>query len=175
MEADEKCKQSAHTKMECMIGTENMPFPDEIILKILRYLRLGELIQCARVSKRLNTICKDGSLSYRSSMLAMKDLTVKDRKSIIDMVIARPEVTEVRISSITRKWSVQKTDRWKTSITSEWGLEKQILGASCTWRFMGLYEKSGVLHFVISKNKLKLDLDVSKELLKQGFLEYQLP
>ena len=168
--------------MERMIGTENMPFPDEIILKILRYLRLGELIQCARVSKRLNTICKDGSLSYRSSMLAMKDLTVKDRKSIIDMVIVRPDVTEVRISSITRKWSVQKrlseTSRYggysKTSITSEWGLEKQILGASCTWRFMGLYEKSGVLHFVISKNKLKLDLDVSKELLKQGFLEYQL-
>jgi hypothetical protein len=162
--------------MESMIGMEYMPFPDEIILKILRYLRLGELIQCARVSKKLNTICKDGSLSYRSSMLAMKDLTVKDWKSIIDMLIARPEVTEVRISSITRKWSVQKTSRrWKTSITSEWGLKKQILGASCTWRFMGLYEKSGVLHFVISRSKLKLDLDVSKELLKQGFLEYQLP
>ena len=169
--------------MESMIGMEYMPFPDEIILKILRYLRLGELIQCARVSKKLNTICKDGSLSYRSSMLAMKDLTVKDWKSIIDMLIARPEVTEVRISSITRKWSVQKTSNKQTkhqgylssSITSEWGLEKQILGASCTWRFMGLYEKSGVLHFVISRNKLKLDLDVTKELLKQGFLEYQLP
>ena len=138
-----------HTKIECMIGIENMPFPDEIILKILHYLRLGELIQCARVSKRLNTICKDGSSSYGSSMSAMKDLTVKDRKSIIDMVIARPEVTEVRISSITRKWSVQKTSRrWKTSNTSisEWDLEKQIiLGPLCIWRFMGLqlYEKEG--------------------------------
>ena len=76
---------------------ENLPFPDEIVLKILDYLSLGELIQCARVSKRLNTICKDHSLRYSSSMLAMKDLTVKDQKSIIHILIAEPEVTEVRM------------------------------------------------------------------------------
>ena len=77
---------------------ENLSLPDEIILKILGYLSLGELIQCARVSKRLSTICNDKSLSYTSNMLAMKDLTVKDRKSIIDILTARPEVREVTIS-----------------------------------------------------------------------------
>ena len=74
--------------------------PNEIVLQILSYLNLGELIQCARVSKRLKMICKDKSLSYGSNMHAMKDLTVKDRKSIIDYLIARPEVREVTISWI---------------------------------------------------------------------------
>ena len=74
--------------------------PNEIVLHILGYLNLSELIQCARVSKRLKTMCKDKSLSYGSNMLAMKDLTVNDRKSIIDYLIARPEVREVNISWI---------------------------------------------------------------------------
>ena len=86
--------------MECVIGMESLPFPDEIVLKILSYLSLGELIQCARVSKRLNRICRDKSLSYRSSMLAMKAFTVKEQKSVIDYLIARPEVREVNISWI---------------------------------------------------------------------------
>ena len=74
--------------------------PNEIVLQILSYLNLGELIQCARVSKRLKTICKDKSLSYGSNMLAMKDLTVNDRKSIIDYLIAKPKVREVTISLV---------------------------------------------------------------------------
>ena len=82
---------------------ENLPFPDEIVLKILDYLSLGEIIQCARVCKSLNTICKDHSLSYSSSMLAMKDLTAKDQKSIIDILIAEPEVTDVRMRITSRK------------------------------------------------------------------------
>ena len=79
---------------------ENLPLPDEIVLKILGYLSLGELIQCARVSKRLSSICNDHSLSYSLSMLEMKDLTVKDRKSIIDILIARPTVRKVTISRV---------------------------------------------------------------------------
>ena len=61
------------------IGMENFLFPDEIVLKIFGYLGLGELIQCSKVSKRFNTICKDNSLGYRSSMLIMKDLMVEIR------------------------------------------------------------------------------------------------
>ena len=78
---------------------ENLPLPDEIIVQILGYLSLGELIQCATVSKSFNTICKDSSLRYRSNMLVIKDLTVKDRKSIIDVLIARPKLREVTIIS----------------------------------------------------------------------------
>ena len=73
--------------------------PTEIVLQILGYLSLGELIQCARVSKRLKNICKDRSLRYKSSMSVIKILTVKDRKSIIDILIARPEVTEVTMKN----------------------------------------------------------------------------
>ena len=96
-----KLKELAHRIIVIIyhkIVMENLSLPDEIILKILGYLSLGELIQCARVSKRLSTICNDDSLSYTSNMLAMKDLTVKDRKSVIDILIARPEVREVTIS-----------------------------------------------------------------------------
>ena len=148
---DKKCLQSAYTEMECMVGMESLPFPDEIVLKILGYLSFGQLIQCARVSKRWknicedrslsyrssmlvmkklncskqnwvssvccknstsslclfrllhilpqNNICKDCTLSYRSNMLEMKDLTAKDRKTIIDILIDRPEVTRVMMSS----------------------------------------------------------------------------
>ena len=75
-------------------------FPDEVVLKILGYLDLGDLIKCARVSKRLNNICKDDSLRciwlrYISSMPVMKKLTVKDHESILDVLIANPGVKEV--------------------------------------------------------------------------------
>ena len=82
--------------MESLISMKNLP--NEIVLQILGYLSFWELIQCARVSKRLNTICKDSLLGHRSSILSTDDLIVKDQNSIIDILIARPEVTEVIIS-----------------------------------------------------------------------------
>ena len=66
---------------------ENFLFPDEIVLKILGYLGLGDLIQCSKVSRRFNTICKDKSLSYTSSMSIMKDLGVEDQKCIHNILI----------------------------------------------------------------------------------------
>ena len=76
---------------------ESFPFQDEVVLKILGYLDLGDLIKCAKVCKRLNNICKDHSLriSVISRMSVMKKLTVKDQKSILDLLIVRPYVTEV--------------------------------------------------------------------------------
>ena len=79
---------------------ENLSLPNEIVLQILGYLSLGELIQCARVSKRFNSICKDNSLSYGSSMSLMKDLPLRFRKVMTDFLIARPKVKEVKMSSI---------------------------------------------------------------------------
>ena len=79
---------------------ENFLFPDEIVLKIFGYLGLGELIQCSKVSRRFNTICKDKSLGYRSSMLIMKDLTMEDQKYINKILNARPELTKLEIHSI---------------------------------------------------------------------------
>ena len=105
MERYKKCKKSvnksAHARNKrSMAGMENLPLPDEIVLKIFGYLNLGQLIQCARVSKRFNNIVKDKSLNYSSMMLAMKDLTAKDRKVIIDILIVRPKVKKVKISKI---------------------------------------------------------------------------
>ena len=96
---------------------ENLPLPNEIVLQILGYLSLGELIQCARVSKRLSKICEDKSLSYRSNMQVMKDLTMKDRKSLIDRLIANPKVTEVK--------NLYKIDFSKTEEILAYYLEKR--------------------------------------------------
>ena len=74
---------------------ENFLFPDEIVLKILGYLGLGELIQCSKVSRRFNMLCEDNS-----SMLIMKDLGVEDQNYINNILIARPELTKVEIHSI---------------------------------------------------------------------------
>ena len=73
METNKKCLQSAYTKMECMVGIfigqasfylpepavdtvlcrmagmENLPFPEEIVLKILSYLSLKSV--CNSVEK----------------------------------------------------------------------------------------------------------------------------
>ena len=104
MERYKKCKKSvnksAHARNKRMAGMENLTLPDEIVLKIFGYLNLGQLIQCARVSKRFNNIVKDKSLNYTSMMLAMKDLTAKDRKVIIDILLVRPKVKKVKISKI---------------------------------------------------------------------------
>ena len=142
---------------------ENLTLPNEIVLQILGYLSLGELIQCARVSKRFNTICKDRSLSYSSSMSAIKDLTGKDRESIIAILIAKPEVKEVKISSINWKEETKLGQQFIYEAVGVWnslGLFKKaivkisnwkrarILGVSVTGKLLELYGKAGVLFIV---------------------------
>ena len=121
--------------MENMIGMENLP--DEIVLKILGYLGLGQLIQCARVSKSLNNICKDHTLGYSSSMLVMKNQTVKDQKAIVDILIAKPEVKAV----ILRNPSICSETRNKRVRTQD----------------SREHEKAAV-HYVIFRNKLVLQV-----------------
>jgi hypothetical protein len=87
---------------------ENFLLPNEIVLNIFSYLGLGDLIQCAKASKRFNTICKDKSLSYRSSMLIVKGLTVKDQKFINDILIARPYMKKVTIWTISWEEVIEK-------------------------------------------------------------------
>ena len=105
---------------------ENLPLPNEIVLQILGYLSLGELIQCAKVSKRFNSICKDNSLSYSSSMSLMKDLPLRFRKSMIDILIGRPDVKEVKISSY--NWEKHH--------------QRRIYAASGFWNSLGLFRKA---------------------------------
>ena len=63
-----KCGQKGHCKIQCMFDIENLPFPDEILLKIIGYLNVIDLRKCAQVSKRLQKICMDKSLIlFRSS------------------------------------------------------------------------------------------------------------
>ena len=131
---------------------ENLQLPNEIVLQILGYLSLGELIQCAKVSKHFSTICKDRSLTYSSSMSVMKDLTVKDRKSILDTLIARPDVKEVKISLI--NWEehhhrrIYRSDFWKSLGLFRKDLVKisfwkraNIIGVSVKKKSLDLYGK----------------------------------
>ena len=136
--------------MESMIGMENLP--DEIVLKILGYLGLGQLIQCARVSKSLNNICKDRSLSYRSSMIVMKKLTVKVRKSIVNVLIARPQVKKVKM-----KMSKVKTYK-----------KCNALVRTQEYREHG----KAALHLTIFKNNLYLQAGMPTSLLFQFLCQY---
>ena len=136
---------------------ENLQLPNEIVLQILGYLSLGELIQCARVSKFFNSICKDNSLRYSSSMSVMKDLALRDRKSMIDILIARPDVKEVKMSSINWEEHHQRRIYANTGFWNSLGLFKKalvkisfwkranIIGVSVKQKSLDLYGEAGVL------------------------------
>ena len=136
---------------------ENLQLPNEIVLQILGYLSLGELIQCARVSKSFNSICKDNSLSYSSSMSVMKDLILRDRKVMIDILIARPDVKAVKISSINWEENHQRRIYANTGFWNSLGLFKKalvkisfwkranIIGVSVKQKSLDLYGEAGVL------------------------------
>ena len=100
---------------------DNFLLPDEIVLKIFGYLGLSELIQCSKVSRRFNTICKDNSLGYKSSMSIMKDLEEEDQKYINKILNARPELTKLEIYSVS----------WEESD------EKRLSGAMAKMKFLG--------------------------------------
>ena len=57
-----RCGRKGHSQVRCMTGRENLPLPDEIILRIFAHLDLKDLDRCARVSKRVRQICLDDSL-----------------------------------------------------------------------------------------------------------------
>ena len=61
-----KCCQSGHAQIGCMFEMENLPMPDEILLKILGYLNLRDLIECSKVSKRLKGTYFDKKMSYHT-------------------------------------------------------------------------------------------------------------
>ena len=42
--------------------SEFYDFPNEIIVKVLTYLKVEEIARCHQVSKRINAICHDESL-----------------------------------------------------------------------------------------------------------------
>lgn len=63
------CGQKGHSKMGCMTGKQNLPMADEILLKILSYLDIKDLDQCAKVSKRVRQICLDDTLKYNEFLM----------------------------------------------------------------------------------------------------------
>ena len=67
----EKCGQHGHIKLECMVGFENFPLPNEIIFKIFDYLDTKSLYQCCKVSKRIRGICLSKHLKSNSSLLLL--------------------------------------------------------------------------------------------------------
>ena len=75
---------------------ENLPFPDEIILKILSYLSVFDLSKCAQVCKGLNKICEDKEFpQYRELKKLFKNSNLKlTRNDLIMVNITDEEATK---------------------------------------------------------------------------------
>ena len=81
-----KCGQCGHTKLECMVGFENFPLPNEIIFKIFNYLDTRTLYQCCKVSKRFRNICLSKQLNSNSILLNI--LYLKNESSDLERLDA---------------------------------------------------------------------------------------
>ena len=92
-----KCCQSGHAQIGCMFEMENLPMPDEILLKILGYLNLRDLIECSKVSKRLKGICFDKKLSYHTYHSAISGLCFRDKKIIMNALKDKPSILETEV------------------------------------------------------------------------------
>ena len=64
-----KCDQRGHTKTGCMLGMEDMPLPDEVLLKIFKHLNYYDLIQCAQTSLRMQKIILGEKLIHPSHLV----------------------------------------------------------------------------------------------------------
>ena len=142
---------------------ENFIFPDEIVLKILGYLGLGELIQCSKVSRRFNTICKDKSLSYRSSLFILKDLKKEDQIYFNRILIARPELTKLKIYSV----SWEEGDGKRLSVAMA---KKQFLGP----KSYSLAKKQKVLKALGASGHVK-NIRIQYSRKTQIIKRYQIP
>ena len=113
-----KCGQKGHTKFHCLFNSENLPFPDEIFIKILGYLDLIDTMQCAQVSKKLRKICMEKSLnvlqnSFTYTVPPINGKTILEVKSqvcnnsvCINLVIKRVAYS---FKSLVFLWSSQKS------------------------------------------------------------------
>ena len=56
----QKCGQSGHTKIHCMIGLEDMPLPNEVLLKILNFMNRKDLARSAQVNRKFrDAVCEN--------------------------------------------------------------------------------------------------------------------
>ena len=138
-----KCGRSGHAKMGCMFEMENLPLPDEILLKILGYLNLGDLIECSKVSKRLKGVCMDKTLSYHTYHSAIVHLSLQDEKTIINVLKNSPTILETEVEVSTK--TPEKT-------------KKRFLKMSRFWECWKVPMKQGLLSYEKRDNKIILEV-----------------
>ena len=138
-----KCGKNCHSQMECMFGMENLPMPDEILLKILGYLNLGDLIACSKVSKRVKGICLDKNLSYHTYHSAISYLCLQDEKKIMTILKDKPSILETEVEVSTK--TPEKTC-------------KIFLKISRFWESWKVPSKQGLLCYEIRGNTIILEV-----------------
>ena len=102
---------------------ENLPFPDEIILKILSYMNIFDLAKCAQVSKQLMNICEDKNfrqycelkkvfkysnvkLTANNFIMVDKDMTHKEAIKGIEEALKQ---NGIKIVYYSRLWNKRRT------------------------------------------------------------------
>ena len=150
-----KCCQIGHAQIECMFGMENLPMPDEILLKILRYLNLGDLISCSKVSKRLKGICLDETLSYPTYHSAISYLRLQDEEIIMNVLKDKPSIleTEVEVSTKTPEQSQKRSEQRRKRFLKSPNFSKSPM-------------KQGLLSYEIKDKKIVLEVLPLKQFIQ---------
>ena len=110
----QKCGQKGHVKMGCMLGLEDFPLPNEIILYILSFLYRKDIEQCAKVSKRFMEICDKRLLEEVKKVERDPNIGSRVVKILVEMCplygyVISPDFTNMRIvESMTKdEWTVK--------------------------------------------------------------------
>ena len=78
----------------------NFPLPNEIMIKIYSYLNILDLLKCAKVSKRMRSLCFHHSLEFirKFSMVKINSEKVKARKLRLGLILHAHQCRKGKVS-----------------------------------------------------------------------------
>ena len=121
----QKCGQNGHVKLVCMLGLEDFPLPNEILLQIFGYISGKDLEQSAKVSKRFKGICDIRNLDEKKKRQILYNvLDEKITNKILEIVIEIPNFPSNLPRNLSNlntifAYPMQQSKVWHASVTPD--------------------------------------------------------